>query len=77
MASDAILRGHTLASIVSEARVGAQWARFPALPFPHVVGTKGRARLAVRTQGNVWGLSVSDVPTEGFEAWEAMRGYVD
>jgi len=60
---DVVFQGHKLAAIVSEFRTGRTWARIMGgKHFPHVVDTRRQAALRVRIDGNLWGLSVSELP---------------
>ena len=60
-ATGPVYRGHKLSRIVGDFNLGTHYAQSSA-PYPRTVSTKGWARLDVRVLGNVWGLSVSDVP---------------
>ena len=60
-ATGPVYRGHKLSRII-DAFISGQVDADLGLPYPKAVSTLAWARLDVRVRGNVWGLSVSDVP---------------
>ena len=63
-ATGPVYRGHKLSRIVHEYASGHYHGAWRISPPPTGVSTLGWARLDVRVIGNVWGLSVLDVPQE-------------
>ena len=62
-ATGPVYRGHKLARIVNEHLDGyIAGASGSPLAGPVTIATKGWAKLDLRVLGNVWGLSVSDIP---------------
>lgn len=67
VAQGPVYRGHKLARIVEEYATGDLRGKCHVPPhglYAQPVSTKGWARLDIRVIGNVWGLSVSDLPKD-------------